>query len=162
MTDDKRPREWTKFVVGSHWVLVDTEDIPILSRFTWSVRKNRKTFYSVTNVRIGGKQTSVSMHRLILGLPSSEIDHINRNGLDNRKSNLRFCTKAENQRNRVRVNKFGYRGVYWHSGRFACQIQLDGKRVHRYGFATAELAAREYDKLSKELHGEFGIRNFKD
>lgn len=161
MSDEVKPRE---LEIDGHFILIDEEDYPIVSRFSWHIKPNRNTFYALTNVRIGGRQTQVSMHRLIMGLPSSEIDHKNRNGLDNRKSNLRACTKKQNSYNRVRSNKFGFRGVYKpkNSSRYAIQIQKDGKKYHKRGFAAAEEAARAYDLLNKELHGEFGIRNFED
>lgn len=150
-----KPREW--------WIC-DAEDRQFLERFKWHIKKDKKTSYVYTNVKIGGKQTSLSMHRLICGLVASEIDHINRDGLDNRKENLRFCSSKQNQCNRVRQNSHGYRGVYLpkNSSNFAFQIQFDGKKYQKSGFATAEAAARAYDEKSKEVHGEFGIRNFAD
>lgn len=158
---ESKPRE---FWIGCHVAIVDAEMIPILLKFRWHVKPDKKTSYAYTNVRIGGKQTSISMHRLLSGLPASEIDHINRNGLDNRSENLRFCSKAENQRNRIRKNTLGYRGVYKpkNSSNYAAQIMIGGKRFQKRGFKTAEDAAKYYDELSKEHHGEFGIRNFKD
>lgn len=162
ITNKPPPRE---FYVGSDLIIVDEEMIPILAKFTWHINRDKQTKYAVTNVKIAGKQTSLSMHRLLCGLPNSEIDHINRNGLDNRLCNLRFCTKAENQRNRKRENKFGFRGVYKtkkNISTFACQIQINGRKIHEVGFKTAEDAARRYDELCKQYHGEFGIRNFED
>lgn len=156
---DKSPRE---FYVGSHLIIVDDEMIPILSKFTWHIQKNKQTFYAYTNVKIGGRATSLSMHRLLTGMTSGIVDHKNRNGLDNRLENLRFATKRQNSYNRARKNKTGFRGVYRHRDKFACQIQAGEVRIDKTGFNTAEEAARMYDKLSKELHGEFGIRNFKD
>ena len=162
MTQDKPPRE---IKVKEHTILVDAEDYPFLSRFTWHIKKDKNTFYAYTTVYFK-YQTRISMHRLITRLRNVQVDHINRNGLDNRKENLRYCTNAENSRNRVRKNKYGYRGVYKPNGKnkkaFAYQIRVDGKWYGEYGFQTAEEAARAYDKKSKELHGEFGIRNFKD
>ena len=154
----------TGFYVGSHYIKVDSEDIPILSRFTWHVRANKKTHYAYTNIKIGGKNHSVSMHRLLTGMVSSNIDHKNRDGLDNRKENLRHATHQQNSFNRVRKNKFGYRGVYQPTGcsTFAFQLRAGKKHVSKYGFKTAEEAARAYDIASKEIHGEFGIRNFED
>lgn len=110
------------------------------------------------------RQTGIRMHRLITGLRAGEIDHRNRNGLDNRKENLRFATPTQNSANRVRKNKLGYRGVVFikDQNTYAVQLQFNGKKIYKRGFATAEDAAREYDKISKELHGEFGIRNFED
>lgn len=147
--------------VKEHTILVGAEDYPFLSRFTWHIKKDKNTFYAYTTVYFK-YQTRISVHRLITRLRNVQVDHINRNGLDNRKENLRYCTNAENSRNRVRKNKYGYRGVYKKDNTFAFQIRAGGKWYGKFGFKTAEEAARAYDVKSKELHGEFGIRNFKD
>ncbi len=165
MTDqDTKPRESTTFYVGKHRITVDTDFIPILALYTWHVIKSKKTYYAYTNVKLGNKKFALSMHRLLTGMRNVQVDHKNCNGLDNRKENLRYATPSQNSINHVRKNKSGYRGVYKPKGttKFAFQIQVNGTRIHRYGYPTAKEAAREYDRLSKEHHGEFGIRNFKD
>lgn len=161
MSSETKPRE---LEIYGHKVLVDEDDAPMIQRYTWHIRSNKGTFYANTNCWIRGKSFGLSMHRLITGMRKGMIDHKNRNGLDNRKENLRFCSARENSYNRVRKNQLGYRGVYKpaNSSNFAMQIQANGKRYHKRGFKTAEEAARYYDKLNRELHGEFGIRNFKD
>jgi len=161
MTNDKPARE---FKIGKHTVIVDEEMIPILAKFTWCAVKSKSTFYASTSVCVAGKRRSLLMHRLLTGMSSSIVDHKNRNGLDNRLENLRFASKSQNSQNRVRKNRFGYRGVWKpsHSPHFAFQIAAGKKKRSKYGFKTAEEAARAYDEASKELHGEFGIRNFKD
>lgn len=161
MTDEKKPRE---IVIGNHVVLVDEADYSVVSRYTWRVKPDKKNFYVETNVKLGGKNHSLSMHRLLTGMKESQVDHINRNGLDNRRENLRYATNRQNSCNRVRKNRFGYRGVFQtpRSIAFGVQIMVDGKKKIECGFVSAEAAARRYDELSKEFHGEFGIRNFKD
>lgn len=156
--------EVREFLINGLAVIVDAEDYPVVSRFTWHIKKDKKTFYAYTNIKIGGKQCGLSLHRLLTGIKESQCDHINRNGLDNRKENLRYATNKENSCNRVRENKYGFRGVYKpkKSPNFSFHIQKGDIRIRKHGFKTAEDAAKEYDKLSKELHGEFGIRNFKD
>jgi hypothetical protein len=159
-TDDKPIEFW----IDDHKTLVDEVNINIIKKFTWHVRQDKQTFYAFSNMKIGNKNHHISMHRLLTGFSSSEIDHINGNGLDNRECNLRFATRKQNSYNRRRKNSLGFRGVYKpkRSPYYAVQIQIEGKRLSRYGFKTAEEAARAYDKLNKELHGEFGVRNFKD
>jgi hypothetical protein len=154
----------TTFYVGKHRVTVDAEHIPILAQYTWHILKSKQTHYAHTNVKLGGKKCALAMHRLLTGTREAPIDHKNRNGLDNRISNLRYCTSSQNSINHIRKNKYGYRGVHKPKGttKYAMQIKIGETRIHRYGFKTAEEAAREYDRLSKEHHGEFGIRNFKD
>jgi hypothetical protein len=153
-----------ELLISGKLVLIDENMFEIVNKFTWHLIKNRKDFYAYTNMKIGGKNHLVSMHRLLTGFSSSIIDHKNRNTLDNRCSNLRFATRMQNSYNRVKINKHGYRGVFIpsNSKNYAFQIQANGKRISQYGFKTAEEAAKAYDKANKELHGEFGIRNFKD
>lgn len=159
---ESKPREFWIFKVGKHSIIVDYEMVPILKLYTWHVRPDKKNFYAYTNVKVAGKNFLLAMHRLLTGMKESQIDHINRNGLDNRTANLRYASNKQNSCNRVRWNSLGYRGVYRHKNKFACQIQFNGTKYGKTGFTTAVEAAREYDKLSKGLHGEFGIRNFKD
>lgn len=156
-----KPKE---FWVKTDKVIIDEDMLPIILKYTWHIRKDKLTKYAFTNVKIGNKNFGVSMHRLLTGMSSSEVDHINRNGLDNRISNLRFATKQQNSYNRVRKNKYGYRGVFKpkKSPHYSFQIQFNGKKFTKNGFKTAEDAARAYDLKNKELHGEFGIRNFED
>lgn len=159
MSESKKPRV---IKVKNHNILLDEEDYSFISRFKWHIKKDKNTYYAYTNIYIANKNTSVSIHRLLTQLRNCTIDHKNRNGLDNRKENLRFCTAKQNSYNRVRKNKFGFRGVYLpkRSKTFYFQIQKDGKKIHSGGYKTAKDAAIAYDKINRELHGEFGIRNF--
>lgn len=142
-------------------VLIDEEDFPFISRFSWHLKKSGPTYYAVTNISIQKKQTTVSMHRMIMGLKDCNVDHINRNGLDNRKENLRLCEFYQNQFNRIRgKNPHGFRGVTKNNYSYGYQIQVGGTKYRKSGFKTAKEAAMAYDKKSKQLHKEFGIRNF--
>jgi hypothetical protein len=91
------------------------------------------------------------------------IDHINGNKIDNRLSNLRECSNAENIRNqRIHSNNSsGYKGVYWHKAcqKWVAQIGVD-RKIHSLGvFDTAENAAIAYDAAAKSHHGEFAKLN---
>jgi len=105
------------------------------------------------------------MHRVILDAPPAvEVDHINRNGLDNRRANLRLATRAENTRNAKlsRRNTSGFRGVSFDhfSGRWLAIVKSDGKTYRLGAFATPEEAAFAYDFAAAALHGEFASTNF--
>ena len=102
------------------------------------------------------------MHRQIMGLEHDDerqVDHINGNGLDNRKSNLRICTPSENSCNRKRRvdNKSGYKGVYWDakSERWRASIRKDGRRYHLGFFDSPQEAYEKYKSASFTHHGEF-------
>lgn len=121
--------------------IVDDEDLPLVSSKRWYCEVG----YAATSVH--GR--AIKMHRLILGddIPvGMECDHINRDRLDNRRSNLRVCTHAENMQNRPthRNGKSRFRGVYWasHANRWRAQARLDGKFYHIGYFADEEEAAQ--------------------
>jgi hypothetical protein len=143
------------------FALVDDIDYESLSSHKWCMGK----YYAMRTVRAEGNDTTIAMHRQILSFPSGkEIDHINGNQLDNRRSNLRTCTHSENQRNskRRKNNKSGYKGVCWCSSGNKWKVQLrDNGKVKCIGFFTCLIkAARAYDKAAKEMYGEFAWLNF--
>ena len=110
-----------------------------------------------------------SIHRVVMDNPEGmEVDHINGNPLDNRKENLRICTRAQNSQNKkLRADsKSGYKGVYERSnGRFQAYIgnpEYPGRHISLGYHNTPEEAARAYDAKAKELHGEYAHLNFPD
>ncbi len=148
--------------------LVDDEDGLELQKYNWHVLIERKTvqFYAVRNIRIGpGKQTLQLMHRAILSAPiGMEVDHINDDGLDNRRQNLRLCTKAENQRNRrITVDCASrFKGVTINLSRtspWKARITRDGRRKYLGCFASEEKAALAYNEAATRIFGEFARLN---
>jgi len=141
--------------------LVDAEDFEWLSQFTWRVIKPGGYIYATS--RINGR--FVYLHRLVMSVTDKNIyvDHIDQNTLNNIKSNLRTCTKAENHRNgRMRPNnKSGYRGVHWVGPckRWHVQIKQDGKTKYLGRFTDLIIAAKAYNKAAKEIHGDFATLN---
>ncbi len=91
------------------------------------------------------------------------IDHINRNGLDNRRANLRFATIAQNAQNsRMRKNRSGYKGVWFakDKGRFRAAIWYNNKRIYLGYFNSPISAAKAYDEAARKYHKEFAVLNF--
>lgn len=131
---------------------IDAEDYPLISQYKWHVDSNG---YLLT--KINGK--SIKMHRLILSLddPSLEVDHIEHDQLDNRKSKLRIVNRTQNTQNtRVStVNTSGVKGVYPQGDHWCAQINCDGKRYYLGYFANKEDAINARLKAEQELHKEF-------
>jgi hypothetical protein len=144
------------------YTLVDDEDYPILSRYTW--RKDPKG-YAVT----GFMGTTIRLHRFILNPPKDvQIDHVNCEKLDNRKSNLRKATNTENQRNvkkKTSVNgrkmSSKYKGVNLRkcTGKFIARISVNGERLFLGNFLTEEEAAHAYNEAAYIHFGEFARLN---
>lgn len=140
-------------------ILVDDEDFEKLSFYKWRTHTNG---YVRTETFDNGRKSRILMHRLVLGLTEGDgliVDHINGVKTDNRRSNLRICTHAENLRNRgaPRSNKTGFKGVSFHSRnkRFYAEIKVNGKRKYLGYFDSAQEAHAAYCVAAIELHGEF-------
>ncbi len=104
------------------------------------------------------------MHRMIMGEPKGMfVDHIDGNSQNNRRSNLRICTPAQNLQNqRPKGGTSRYKGVYFHKkdNKWMAKIGFNGKNTYLGLFEDEILAARAYDKKAKELFGEFAYLNF--
>jgi len=150
------------------YAIVDTDDYWPLSKHKWYAAKMGKTFYAARVVRKkDGKQHQIFMHRQILKFPHDMfVDHINRNGLDNRKANLRPATAAQNVRNRTKSNSRSfsskYKGVTWHRERklWQAQIRFNSKPIFLGSFGDEVHAAKAYDLAAKKYHGQFASPNF--
>ncbi len=141
--------------------IIDDKDAPLVRQYKWYAHKDHKTYYASRGVQINGSRYTVLMHRVILGLKKGEItDHINGNGLDNRRGNLRKCTKNGNQRNvHARWGRSKYRGIYWSNG-WVAQIKVNKKRIYLGVYAEELSAAKAYDKAAVKYHGEYANINF--
>lgn len=141
--------------------LVDDEDYEWLNRYKWQSLTGRATVYAVRRKPAPYPRNRPSqMHREILKAPDGvNVDHINGNGLDNRRCNLRLCTDQQNNWNaRTRKdNSSGYKGVSWHKHqkKWQAQIGLNGKRISLGYFKDKLEAKQAYDAKAKEWFGEF-------
>lgn len=144
--------------------LVDAADYPrVIAAGRWNVRPHGKTIYAQHAIVLpDGRRSTQQMHNFITGVIG--IDHRNGDGLDNRRSNLRITTQAQNCANtRIRSNnKSGFKGVSWKASRNAwcAQIKRGDKSYYLGLFDDREVAARAYDAAAVEFFGEYARINF--
>jgi len=144
-----------KFKVTNGWIEIDAEDIVYVSQYTWSIQNNKDGQYVKRSI---GKK-SILLHRDLLNNPIGlEVDHLDHNGLNNKRDNLRVCTSSQNKQNmRVRRdNKLGIKGVYYNKKerKYYAQIKLE-KRIWLGSYNTAEEANAAYQKAANKLFKEF-------
>ena len=145
------------------FAIVDAENYEQLSKYRWYAVKSRRTYYAIRSVK--RSRVQIRMHRMLLNAPPGLlVDHINNNGLDNRRSYLRLCTRAQNALNQRprRGTSSRYKGVGWDKSKkkFRASITHHYKRIHLGYFDDEIDAAKAYDKKAKELFGEFAYLNF--
>lgn len=168
------------------FTLVDDEDYDCLNKFTWHAQKHRNTFYVIRTSSIWSKEyklklkhtcrKSILIHRVLLNAKDGEqIDHIDGNGLNNQKENLRICNNSQNAMNKVKPNFSSitskYKGVskckikikrkngtFYYNYRWKACIQINGKRIKKI-LKTEIEAAIHYNKLAAKYFGEFARYN---
>ena len=145
--------------------IVDNEDFEVLSQWKWYAAVNGKRCYAARTNWTGAPPKQVRMACQIMAHPiSMEVDHINGNPLDNRRSNLRVCTHRENgaNRNRQQGGTSTYKGVSWHkeTKRWRAQIQYAGTVFHLGCHSDESEAAFRYDLAARGLFREFARPNF--
>lgn len=144
--------------------VVDDDDFDRLAQYNWRYSGRKRGGHAARVVYINGKQASILMHREIMNPPSDlEIDHINGNGIDNRKQNLRVATHAQNLRNQTvrSTNKLGVKGVCLtrQKDKYRATITTNGKQKQIGVFNTVEEAKAAYDKAAPLYHGAFASVN---
>lgn len=144
------------------YALIDSADAAYVGQWNWCawVGRDRK-WYAVRTEHHGARSRTVRMHRVLLGDPPVEMDVDHRNGdsLNNRRSNIRLATRAQNAMNqrRSRVNTSGYKGVSWYArhGQWGVRIVVGG-RTHFLGlYRDPAEAHAAYCEAAVRLHGEF-------
>jgi HNH endonuclease len=157
--------DYVKFNLGNGlFSFVNESDLVRLVEHRWISMKGRRTRYAVANFRNSdGTYSLLKMHTFIMQSELTEqrplVDHINGNGLDNRRSNLRPCSHQENSFNYTSSRK--YKGVVQLPyGKYNARIKHNKKQRSLGCFVTPEEAARRYDQEAKLLFGDFAKLNF--
>lgn len=140
--------------------LVDDSDFEQVSQFRWIAVRRKHVFYALRSFKRKGKKICILMHRMVMncGL-GEEVDHRNRNGLDNTRANLRLATHSQNMGNQQRRkdNKSGFKGVSYNRarGKWQAHIMIHKKSIYLGLFTTPEEAHAAYCAAAKEHFGEF-------
>src|SRR2546430_1781983 len=149
---------------GIYSTLIDDADLDLINGYHWRAFPGHAgVFYAVRRiVKPDGSPTTQRMHQLITGW--AQTDHVNGDGLDNRRSNLRPATSHQNGANRKshRGSSSQFKGVSLHkpTGKWKVQIQVHGDRMHLGLLADEVEAARLYDRAALQHFGEFARPNF--
>lgn len=142
---------------------VDVSDLPLLSNYHWrlirSSKQDRKG-YAASKYKVDGGYAFVLMHRLLMDAPKGlDVDHIDGNGINNRRGNLRLATRSQNLANQKigRANKSGHKGVSWDSERqkWTAKVMQHGKTYNLGRFKHIDDAAAAYLDFAKQRFSEF-------
>jgi len=145
-------------LASGHTALISEQDSHLAS-YKWFLQRRALNFYAARFVRVDGKNQMLLLHRAVLGLTKGgpSVDHINGNGLDNTRENLRACTQKTNSRNvgLPKHNTTGYLGVtkIAKTGRYTAQIWNGSKPLYLGSFASAEEANRRRLEVEREMWG---------
>jgi hypothetical protein len=153
----------------SLWAVVDLADLERVRPYSWLVLAvPGKTYAQAWTRDKDGRRRNNLLHRLVIDAPKGvHVDHINHDGLDNRRANLRLATRSQNQAN-MRAETMGatskYKGVSWEkfTQRWKACITVHGKGITLGRYRAEEEAARAYDVAAAAFFGEFACLNFPD
>lgn len=147
--------------------LIDDADLPLVNRWKWGYvpRSNGVGGYVARWESGGSSRTTIYLHRQLMNAqPCQQVDHINGDGLDNRRSNLRLCSQSQNFANRriLPQRSLPYRGVYYDKRRsnYFAAIKVNGKSYRLGTFTNPKDAALAYDKAAQSHFGDFASLNF--
>jgi hypothetical protein len=171
VTDQRHAVLFTVEITRGYTVTLDYDDIEWVSSFRWYsliLKKGKSRIYAYRPTGDRNNRRFELMHRAIMmrhgWSGEGQVDHVDGNGLNNCKSNLRSCNSVENGRNRgpQTNNKSGYKGVSKHTQyeRWVAQIKINGKQTYLGVFIDSRDAALVYDEAARQHFGEFAVLNF--
>lgn len=139
--------------------VIDAADVPLVAAFSWHAFVQPHTVYAGRGA-FNQRPATVMLHRALLGADSGlDVDHIDNDGLNNRRANLRFATRSQNMCNSRTPsnNKSGFKGVSWHkaSNRWRAQLGFSGEKYHLGYFEMPEAAYAACVSAREQLHREF-------
>lgn len=155
-------------MVGPHVVLYSAEDHAFVSGLCLAVVRKTRPYVAARPRGTQGRGGWKLLHRILLNLPPrcGQVDHVNGDGLDNRRENIRPCTNSQNQMNRRKLNNHKtasqYKGVVFELDRgcWRAQLKLNGKKYRGPRRKSEMQAALDYDDLARKHFGEFARLNF--
>jgi hypothetical protein len=142
--------------------IIDDDDYPNISLNKWFIDFKGNVTYAVRNEMTLGKSRKIYMHRVVMGARKGQVvDHLDYNGLNNQKNNLRICTHGQNLQHHYSAwGELPYIGVVRKREKFHARIVFNKERFCLGCYFTMEEAARVYDRKAIELYGEFAYLNF--
>ena len=140
--------------------IVCAYDVHLVDGLNWVAMVGKRAVYAVCYIKTGGETTAVLMHRKILSAPTGmKVDHVNGDGLDNRRANIRLATSAQNAHNQKMssANRSGVKGVSWNkrAGKWIARVMKDGVHVYLGLFDDIGAAEIAVSKARDELHGPY-------
>ncbi|MBM3536051.1 MAG: endonuclease [Alphaproteobacteria bacterium] len=147
-----------------YFTIVDGEDFEVLNQVPWCVLRSRDGRRQYAMRRSDNRH--LFMHRVITGAPKGlDVDHINGNGLDNRRANLRICTRSQNLQNKPRrPGTSRFKGVSWNvrDHVWYAYVNVNKSVVSLGSFQDEVEAARTYDAAALKHFGPQARLNFPD
>ena len=159
--------------IDNEKVIISSEDLETFNKYKWKVKRTKTNNYLVASIRKDGLTRSMLYHQLLLDSygkgTSTVIDHIDGNGLNNCRENLRAVSGSQNNMNRrklpdnIKKCTSRYKGVCKKSrckdGKWEAHIKINRKQIYLGRFNSEILAAEAYNKAASQYFGEFALLN---